>query len=396
MKLVYLLTIVLFALPLTSALTLDVLSTNPAPLQAGEFADITFEIRSDLQEQEYNNLKIDIRETNYLEVVSFSQDTFETFRAGRSAVITARVFINHDLPDGMFDIFFVAQSDNFDEKRFTRRLFIQQAETLPDLRVGMIRTTPNKLLADTTDNEVVVTLQNLGNTDAKLVRAELLVDEEKVSPSFSFSLEDNVASIPAGQEAQLRFTLDIEENVMESVPATLQLRYRARMSGRMNYESFTTQLPVQLELVPTPFLEISSVEQLSNFRGGTTENRMRVGITNTGQREAREVRVRIIPDISYPFIFSSTTQYVSAQINPGETQYVFFETEVTRDAEDRDYTVTVRLESLVGQTRYARETFMSVETRARDPISTSTIATIIILLVVVLAVIVGLRARKRK
>lgn len=391
-KILLLISILLLITPLTQAITLDVLTTNPAPVQAGEFADITVEIESATTESTYTDLQISLKETNYLSVISMTSGQFDTLRPGRVATFTFRVYVDDTLPQGFIDLDFTGKAKSLDQE-FKERIFVQSAETAPELSIGSIKTTPNKLLPDTDDNVILVTLQNLGDKDAELVTATLK-QADGMQSAYSYSLRDSVSSIPSGEQVTLEFTTDILENIQEHIPTVLNLQYRSEQSD--TYKTYTVSLPLDLELVPAPYLEITNVEQENSFQGGTTENDVVVTLTNNGPVEAEEVRIRIIPDISYPFIFDATTQYVSSTIKPGESARAVFTAEVTEDAMNANYSLTAKLESLVGSARYTREDTMQLATKQGESIANSTVAYIVIGIVIALAVFIGIQARKRK
>ena len=257
-KLLALIALVLLIVPGASALTVDVLATDPAPLQAGSFADVTLELESSVQEDTYSNLDVGLVETEFIRVISDTDGEVGTFRPGRAATFTFRIFVAEDTPEGFIDLEFFAEADNLQRSSYDRRVFVQEADTKPELFIGAIKSTPKQLLPDTDDVTVAVTVQNLGDKDAELVRAEL-DSEETISSSYSYSLEDSVASIASGQEATFTFTLDIDESVRDAVPARLNLRYRTEEVGTSNYETITESIPFELEIVEAPFLEIVSV-----------------------------------------------------------------------------------------------------------------------------------------
>jgi hypothetical protein len=394
-KFLVFLALVALLVPGASALTLDVLTTDPAPLQAGSFADVTIEIESAPSEEPFTNLNIGLVETPYIRPISTTDGEFATFRPARVATFTFRIFIEENIPEGFIDLEFYAESDGLERSTYNRRVFIQESDSEPELYIGSIKTTPKELLPDTDDVRVDITLQNLGDKDAELVKATL-ISGDLITPAYSYSMEDSVSSIPSGGQATLSFVINIDEEAMESLPAKVELRYRSEDVGSSDYITSTVQIPFDLQIVPAPFLEIVSIEQLDSFQGGSTENRVRVGIQNNGLAQAEEVRVRIIPDISYPFIFETTTQYVASTIQPGDISYVLYVAEVTDDAQSNNYTITTKLESLVGDARYTREDVLVLETTPGDSLPPMFIAIGIIAVVLILAIYIGVRARKRK
>ncbi len=184
---------------------------------------------------------------------------------------------------------------------------------MPEILIGQITSVPNKMISDTTNNKITINIQNLGDKDAELVKANLEIHGTSITPSYSYSLEDSTSSISAGSQETLTFTIDIEEDAQVETSATLHLRYRAQKSVGNMYETFEKKINLTIQLTPSPHLIISNVEQLSDFKIGTTENKLKITLLNDGIEDAKEVRVRIVPDISYPFIFEETTMYVSAK-----------------------------------------------------------------------------------
>ncbi len=376
------------------AIDVELLATDPAPVTAGDYADVTIRFSKGNTEQAPREVSFLIEETQFLTPVSDNPFTVSGLRSGDVVTKTFRIYFDEALPEGFIDIPTVLQTDG-GKQDFDLRVFVQEAASDPELYIGELRTTPDELLADTDDNELRVTLQNLGEKDAELVRAELAIPSS-LTPSYAYSLVDSVASIPEGGEAELTFTVDIDENARGELPAMLSLRYRAEQSNGQTYDTFTEDLSLLIPVQDTPLLVVTEVEQLDRFRAGTSENRILVTLKNEGEEEAEEVRVRVLPDISYPFIFELTTEYVASEIDPGEEAQVEFTMEVLRSAQAREYPVTVRLESLVGETRYSREDEITITPSAGGGISTGTLGFGLIILAVISAAILGFVMRKRR
>lgn len=390
-KLLLLVALVVFLVPSALAVSVSVLSTDPAPLQAGDFADVTVQVSSGINEQRYDELKLSVKETNFIKVISNNEKSWVDFVSGRSATHTFRVYIEENLPTGAVDFSFVVETDTgtFDSED---RVFVQDSDSKPELSIGSIKTTPKELLPDTDDNQITITVQNLGDKDAELVKATLVSDSELVKPSYSFSLQDSTASIASGEQEELTFTIDLKETTENEIPSQLQLQYRSKTNGGSDYETINTIIPFDLEIIDAPLLKIVEVKQVDSFIGGSTENEVLIGIKNEGNTDAEEVRVRLVPDVSYPFLFELTTQYVSSNIKPGETAYVSFVTEVQDSADSRDYAITAKLESLIGETRYVREDVVSLHTEPGKEVPVKTISIVIISLIILVGAFIGYRS----
>jgi hypothetical protein len=219
-----------------------------------------------------------------------------------------------------------------------------------------------------------------------------------VAPSYAFSFIDSVASIDAGDEAVLEFTADLNEDATGEIPMDLLVRYRAQNTAGTSYETFEERIAFALPVSDAPLLNVINVTYLDSFAAGTTENRVLLTIRNDGTDEAEEVRVRALPDISYPFIFEETTEYVASKIAPGESGQVEFTLEILRSADAKVYPVTVRLDSLVGETRYSRDDSITLSVNPGRSVSTVTLGLGVVAIVLIASIWIGIvvwRGRKK-
>lgn len=380
-------------IPGASALTIDLLNTDPAPVRAGEYADVTLRFVKDPEDTMAREVAFKIMDTDYIIPVSETELFVTSFKSGDTITHTFRVFFSDNLPEGYVDLQVEVE---FAGGAIIEDLpiFVQEEQSDPELFVGQIRTVPDELLPDTDRNKLYVTLQNLGDKDAELVHATLSFENNDVKPSFSYSVEDSVARVRAGNETELEFTVDLEEGARNAIPASLNLRYRVERDTGNTYDTVENMIPFILPVSEAPFLKIMNVTYLDEFVAGTTENRVRVTIMNDGEEEAEEVRVRVLPDISYPFIFELTTEYVASKIKPGETAEVEFKAEVVSSAVEKEYPITVRLESLVGETRYNQDDTITLIAMEKQGLETGQIGVVIIVVAFAFAIYLGYHAWK--
>lgn len=379
-----------------TALQAEILDTSPSPAVAGEYIDITLRLTNPNDADDITKeLYFGIEENSNLLVSGENPKLIGSLGKGQSISRTFRVYINENLPQGTIEI---TSFVNISGKiiTFDDELFIEEVDSKPELLIGAITTTPKELLPDTKDNQLIVTVLNLGDKDADLVTAEIITDEELVKPSYSYSLKNSAASINSGSEKDLTFTIDLEEGAKKQISSTLKITYRVEKNGGRTYETKTDMIPFTIDLIDAPYLQISEVKQEKPFSAGTTENDIILAITNTGNAEAEEVRVRLIPDISYPFSFEQLTEYVASEIKPGETVNVAFTTEVFSNGVDKEYSITTRLESLVGETRYSQDDVVTVSVISAEKISITQIALWIVAFIVIISIIFGVLSRRNK
>jgi hypothetical protein len=365
----------------------DVVNTNPAPITAGEYADITLRI-SNPSEDARNNIVITIDSSQDIYPLSSDKITLSKINGKEDITKTVRVFFSESIPEGFVNLPISIKSDKLLIKEDIL-VYIQDAQTNPQLYIGDVTTIPDELLPDTKDNLIMVSIQNLGDKDADLVSAQLIVDNNLIKPSNSYSLKDSVSSIKSGEEQILEFEIDIEEEVKEQVESKLLLRYRSQKSVGNSYDTYEEEIDFNIEVSQAPYLEVTNVDLQSSFEIGSSENIIRLTIKNTGSEHANEVRVRIVPDSSYPFSFEKFTEYVTSKIEVDEEVTVDFKVEVLSNAQIRDYPTTLLIESLVGETRYTQDDYMTITTTGKAPKTNNQLGGLIIGLVIVISIILG-------
>lgn len=388
MKLLPYLVTAMLLVTAATAYDFEIINTDPAPIQAGEYADITIRLTASPLENEYRNMVIQLRDNDDIRIVGDQNINIGSLTARSPITRTFRMYFSDDIPEGEATIPFLIKSNQKD-REINTRIFIQDAADLPELEIGQVTTVPDTLLPDTDNNELNIVLQNLGEREAQLVKAELHTNETGITESTAYSLTDSVSSIQDGQEATLDFTIDVDEAVRDDVPATLHLRYRSKRSATDTYEQFTKDIPLRLPIDDAPFLEISQAN-ITPIPQGTTENDVTFTVTNTGSETADEVRIRLFPDISYPFIFEATTLYISSELPPGESVTQQATLEVTDDAQLRDYPIRAELESLVSEALYTRDDTLTVRVTDGTGFSTRTVGIGIIATVVLIGTGLGI------
>ena len=334
-----------------SAFSLDVLETEPAPLRAGEYADITVLIEAMHSEGVREDILFSLESTNDIRVLAGQERSIRTMRVGDRYSTTFRVFINENLPTGVIPINFILEEGNT-KKTMPRDVFVRRGETLPDLFVGSASTIPSDVIRDSKNNLIRVSLLNLGDRSAELITA--ILSSSYIKESSAFSLRDTISILNKGDQDTLEFTFDVIDTERESIPVFISLDYRIQ-DVHGNFRRVSETLDFDLTLKKTPKLQIESVEPLNNLLVGRDANEVKVTIKNIGSEEAEDVRLRLYPDVSYPFDFSKTNYYVSSLMKEGETASVIVTFDVLNTGNVRNYPINAELESVVGSARFTEK-----------------------------------------
>ena len=376
----------IFSMSAVHAFTFQVLSTNPAPIEAGEYADITVRIDFPLvgsESREINPTRFFIKETEDIRPVSGQELNLLSIRSGQSVTRTFRVFFSDSLPSGEIPLTLVAQS-GLQRTELTDRIFIQRAPRQVDLHVSSARSTPEDLIQDTKSNSLRVTLQNLGERDAEMMSAKLRVenseDEATIRESFFNSMQDSISQIQGGGQGEFSFSFDIRETQANRIPMILDVTYRVRNPIDNTYNRVEESIPVELRLRETPRFQIISIEPESTLQAGTSGNRLRVQVENVGEEEGRSVRMRLFPDPSAPFDFERTTIFISSSMNPGDIAEFIIPFDILNDALVQSYFINADVESLVGSNRFdqSKRLEIQVEQEASDGLNTYLIVLLIL------------------
>lgn len=382
--------IMIFMISNSFAVSVELVKTDPSPIVGGDYADVTIRFTNiETDGKSLKDVTFNLDETKYVEIVSVEDNSINEILSGESVTRTFRIFFSEEIEQGFIDLTFLINYNGISQKKDIR-VFVEDSAREAELLIGQITSIPNELLVDTKNNKIKINLQNLGDKDAELVKATLVPLNDNLKAAYSFSLQDSLASIKGGTESEVEFTIDIEEEVVDKIPVRLDLRYRVEKSIGSNYETFEKSLEFDLAITPSPYLIIESIEQIDDFSIGSTENKLLVTVKNIGLEDAEDVRVRIVPDISYPFLFEENAQYVSSNIKPGESGSVIYKIEVLEDAEIREYIATAVVESLVEDSRYSREDIVGITPSEGGKTDIRTIGFIVVLIVFVVSISLGI------
>ena len=390
-KLMFLL-VFLISLSAVNAFSLDVLETNPAPLRAGEYADITVLLESKQTDSVKENLILILESNNDVRVLAGQERNIRTMRPGDRFSTTFRVFINEDLPTGIIPIVFVLEDGDM-TRRMPREVFIRRGETLPDLFVGNAATVPSDLIRDSKNNLIRISLLNLGDRSAELITARM--NSNYIKESSAFSLRDTLAILNRGDEGILEFTFDVVDTPKTSIPVIISLDYRIQ-DVHGNFRRVSETLDFDVTLKQTPKLEILNVEPLNNLLVGRDSNEVKVTITNKGSQEAENVRLRLYPDVSYPFDFTKTNYFVTSLLKENETSNIIIDFDILNTGSIRNYPINVEIESVVGSARFTERTRIDLDVIGESSDLPTTIRNSLLLIAFLIALFFGIRKYLKK
>ena len=378
-------------IPAYSVIAVEILSTNPSPLIAGDYGDITIKVsnvQAQESDQDYENVYLDVGENPYVRYVESTGKEISRLRVGEVATRTVRLYVEDSTPEGFFEIPVQIRSGG-DESIYYQPIYIQGEESRADVHIGKVSSQPQSLTRDSIYNTLQVELINLGEKDASSVLVEMKEQGNDLVASYSYSNSQRVGEITQGEVVTAEFVMDISKDVQDYVETELVVTYREEVTDG-TFEVVTKTLPITVDLAPLPDFEVVSVEQISDFKHETVENIVNVVLKNNGNQKAEDVRIRIIPDKSFPFIFEESTIYAQSQVLPGEEVEVVFKTEVTA-GDPKDYQMRLVVESLVNFDTHVEDEFISITTTQGEDNFNSMYLFIVFGIIIVFTVGIGLR-----
>lgn len=347
--------IILAVVPVVAAYNLEILETNPSPVNPGEYADVTVRVLSTRDVDEISNdVGLYVEGTEDIRPIAGQEYTFRQLRGGDQITKTFRIFFSENLAAGNVPVTFNVE-ENGATFKFKEEVFLKGAIKTPELVIGDIETTPRELLKDTKNNKMVITLQNLGDKTAELLTAEMVELSCCIEESFTYSMRDSVSSLEGGAEAELVFNFDILDNAKDIITPSLLVRYRTEEELTGSYQTVTESIPFEIPVTKAPDIVIKRVQPMKDIETGSQENELVIYVANDGEEEGENVRLRIYPDPSYPLDFERTNYLISSKLEPGENTSLKIRFDVLDFATITSYPVSVEIESIVGENRYIQD-----------------------------------------
>ncbi|MFT4312491.1 MAG: COG1361 S-layer family protein [Candidatus Woesearchaeota archaeon] len=394
------LSIALFLIVSMSTLALaqiSVVSTNPDPIIAGEYADITVQFRQGpiFAGDKRTDVEISLIENEFIRPIPDQtlhvREIFENQVVSR----TFRAYFTRDIPPGFIPIK-VLVKDSRTSVEYQDNILIRETALDAQLRIGQVRSIPNKLIADTTDNQLQLTLENLGDRRADLLKITL--EANGISQSYFNSLQTSISSIEPGQQEVITFDFDIDKkpNNINTLAANLFIEYRERNRLDTGFQTRTAQLPFEIILTDAPNFVFTNIEPERPIQVGVKDQTIRATITNENQRKGENVRLRLFPDPASPFDFEKTTYFVTPRLEQNKESSVLIEFDVLPNAITQEYIVLAQIESFIGQNRFVQTKELIIDVQEERPTTIRQNAIAIIIALVVIASIIGFFSFKKR
>ena len=326
------------------------ISTDPAPVQSGEDADISFKIRNtgnskaeDVKVQLVDSfpfrIKPDIRKNYSLGAVN----------PGEEYQISTEVLVADDAPDGASDLTIkVMQGD----LSYTQKVPVQVQSQDIEINLANLKTSPTQLTPDMDNAKLTVEVVNNGEKMAEnaVINLELPRSFEQTS---SFSTRQAIGNLAPGQVKPAQFTFDVRENAESGevlIPASISY------STGDSSNRITEDADFSFNLAGRPQFEVADVE--SSLKQGRAEE-LRLTISNTGNETASSARIRVLDSSDQPFSYDSSSKYIGT-LEPGQNGTAVFDITTESTSEVKDYLVDFEIRGVKDTEVYVEDTTVRV------------------------------------
>ena len=331
-----------------AALEITLLNQDPDPAKQGEYLDVRWKV------VKTGNANMD--DLRFLLDIDypFSLDAGETLEKGIGDWIgksddkeyyTLHYKLRVD-DDALEDSYTVklkwksSKSDAWIEEEYTLRV---GDKTEPEFVLGTLETSPTKLLADTDENQLKVTLENIGDENAEVVSMDLELPEG-FTATYGYSTRANLGSIAAGSNAEGTFYVNLDEAVMEGeYEGKVIVKYKEADDDDNEYKS--VELPLSIPVNGKPMYTIDSIKTTPEVIRAGDDVTLLLTISNSGTKEADSVSVRAFKESSQPFDFDEKSDFIG-KLNPGESGEAVLKLTVDSDANAKTYLLDLEVRGI--------------------------------------------------
>lgn len=350
------------------------------------------------------NLKVTITNTDSenKEDVTFSFDLKSPFdideddeewdagdiSAGQSVSKTFRIEVDDNTDSDDYKANFnIEDSDDEWDDYFT----IEVNSNKADIIISSVDSSPLTLTPDMDEVKLTVYLENQGSESAKFLKAKLILPEG-FSATNSYSDTASIGTIASESKQNAVFYINTDKTLKSGLyTGTVELAYKEGTQDKT--ETLEFDLPIQ----GSPQFSISSVNSESKITAKQT-SKIRITLTNNGDKKAEETSIKVFEKTDYPFSFSEKTYYIGT-LEPGQSGTAVFEITTDSDAIANTYIINTQIRTVNDGNVLVSEEPISIRIYEYERTTSDYLKIIGIVTLIILALIVFFLyriSRKRK
>jgi len=369
----------------TPIIKLSIAKTDPITISSGDYFDLYIKV-DNIGSDDATNVEIEFIDNYPFTVENGKVEDIGILGTNKDYIFTYKVRVDENAIEGVntLKIKYTADGFTYGEKEFD----VTVEDDKANLVVGSIESSPLNLIADIDDAELTVNIQNVGESKAKLVSAQIILPEGMTSSS-SYSDQDNIASIDAEDSEDATFHIDIDKDVAEGVyTGKLILKYKEDKED----EYVTKELDLRLPVKATPIFDLESIEyNKETLKQGDIVS-MIISIKNSGGEDAESVSIRAFQSVGLPLEFEEKSSYIGT-IKSGEVGQASLKFTIDDDATPKDYLLDLEIRAVASDEVLVFDKTTNFSVQEGNKGNTTNI---IVALIIIAAIVLGFYFFKKK
>lgn len=329
-----------------------------------------------------------------------SQQYFGAVLQGEEVGIAFKIYAKPDAEEKVYQVPLVLTWKNEKLQDVTQTICVGiLIKGKPNLQIAGVETDPVEIRAGDNNVKLKITIQNIGEAEAKNVKAKLLLDEIKTKtfkPSYSKSDQAFIGKLSKDQTQEATFYIDINQTAK---PGKYKLPIEITYEENNNNNSYKTIKTIELLVEPKPYFTITKTKTKPEKAYPGNDVILYLTIKNIGHEKAENVDLRIVRDASQPFTFDTRSDYIGT-LNPKEEGTALIKFNIDKNALAKEYNLKIIVratgDSEIGDTNVYTQT-LKAPIKVEEGGGESRIKyALIVLVVAIMIAILGKRFIKTK
>ena len=329
-------------------LDITLLNQDPDPAEQGEYVDLRWKIvKNGGEVMEDITFNLELEYPFFFDKIDDAEKKIGSWKGYSDDeeyyILHYKVRVDDEALEDVYDVNLKITHD-VDGLYTTRDFEVEVGDkTEPEFVLGTLVTSPIKLLADTDENQLQVTLENIGDEDAETVRMELELPEG-FTPTYGYSTRANLGTIDAGSSEIGTFYVDLDETISQGeYEGMISIHYKEANDDDNEYR--IVKLPLSIPVNGKPMFSIESVKTIPEKVREGNNVKLLLTVKNTGTKEAESVSIRAFKESSQPFEFEEKSDFIG-KLKPGETGEAVIKFKVDQGANVKTYLLDLEVRSI--------------------------------------------------
>jgi len=270
-----------------------------------------------------------------------SQQYFGAVLQGEEVGIAFKIYAKPDAEEKVYQVPLVLTWKNEKLQDVTQTICVGiLIKGKPTLQIAGVETDPIEIRAGDNNVKLKITIQNIGEAEAKNVKAKLLLDEIKTKtfkPSYSKSDQAFIGKLSKDQTQEATFYIDINQTAK---PGKYKLPIEITYEENNDNNSYKTLKTIELLVEPKPYFTITKTKTKPEKACPGNDVILYITIKNIGHEKAENVDLRIVRDASQPFTFDTRSDYIGT-LNPKEEGTALIKFSIDKNALAKEYNLKI-------------------------------------------------------